>query len=55
MKLKNTLSLCASVLCLSLFFCVSMSAQNSKAQTGVLTTADFNRRLIPMYRRHSEI
>jgi hypothetical protein len=43
MKLKNTLSLCVCVLCLSLLVCVSMSAQSNAVQSGVLTKADFNR------------
>src|SRR5271169_2039979 len=46
MKPNTTLSLSALVLCLSLCFCVSMSAQNNAAQPGVITKSDFNR---PVY------
>ena len=43
MKKNNLLSVCAFALCLSLFLCVSMSAQKNEAQAGVLNQADFNR------------
>ena len=43
MKRNTFLSMCAFVLALSLFFCVSIAAQNNAAQAGVITKSDFNR------------
>ena len=43
MKRNTFLSLCAFALCLSLFLCVSMAAQENATQPGVLTKSEFNR------------
>ena len=43
MKRNTFLSLCALALCLVVFLCGSMFAQNNAAQSGVLNKAEFNR------------
>ncbi len=45
MKRNISLSLCATILCLSFVFCVSLAAQNNNntAQPGVITKSEFNR------------